>query len=190
MIGLLPPMRAGERPPFVAEQRALGQLPRNGRQVDGDERRLGIPCLSVDEPGEQFLARSALPEDEDRRRQLGDLAHQIDDVGGDPARPDDELALLLVDDLGGKRQHLPVQVLALAHVPNQRPHLVVVEFFRDEVVGAVLDGLDRGLDVADRRDHDDLDQAVVLLDDAQDVQSGDARQADIQQDDVHLFTGE
>ena len=75
-------VRAGERAALVAEQRALDQLARNRREVDGDERRVGVARLAVDQPRQQLLAGAALAEDQHRRRQLGDLVHQVDDVAG------------------------------------------------------------------------------------------------------------
>ena len=64
----------------------------------------------------------------------------------------------LVGDLRRERQHLPVQILPLARVAHERPKLVVVEVLGDVVIGAVLHGLDGGLDFVDGRDHDDLDR--------------------------------
>ena len=86
--------------------------------------------------------------------------------------------------------HLAVQVLPLAGVAHQRPQLVVVEVLGDVVIGAVLHRLHGGLDLVDRRDHDDLDQAVVLLDDPQDLEAADAGQPDVEQHqvDVLLFS--
>ena len=177
-------------PALVAEQRALGQLARNRRQVDRDERRVGVARFAVDEPGHQLLAGAALAEDQDGGRQLGDLLHQIDDVAGHLARPDDELALGLFGDLRRQGQHLAVEILALAGVAHQRAQLVVVEILGDVVIGAVLHRLHGGLDVVERRDHDDLDQAVVLLDDAQHFEAADAGQADVEQDEVDVFAVE
>ena len=105
--------------------------------------------------------------------------HQVDDVADLARRPDEELALALLGDLRAERDHLAVQILALAGVAHQRAQLVVVEVLGDVVVGAVLHRLHRGLDLVDRRDHDALDQAVVFLDDAQHVEAADAGQADV-----------
>jgi hypothetical protein len=158
----------------VAEERALGELPRNRGEVDRDERRFRIAGLAVNQPREQLLAGAAFAEDQHRGRQLGDLVHQIDDVARRLARPDDELALGLVGDLRGEREDLPVQILALARVPHQRPQLVVVEVLGDVVIRAMLHRLHGGLDLVDRRDHHDFDEAVVLLDDAEDLEAADA----------------
>ena len=115
------------------------------------------------------------------------LLHQIDDVADLLARADDELALALLGDLRAQRDHLAVQILPLARVPHQRPQLVVVEVLGDVVIGAVLHRLHGGLDLVDRRDHDALDEAVVLLDDAEDVEAADAGQPDVEQHEVDVF---
>ena len=183
-------VRAGERAALVAEQRALDQFVRDGGEIDGDERRLAAARLAVHQPREQLLAGAALAEDQDRRRQPGDLLHQIDDVADLLARADQELALALLGDLRGQGDHLAVQVLALAGVAHQRAQLVVVEVLGDVVVGAVLHRLHRGLDLVDRRDHDAFDEVVVLLDDAQDVEAADAGQTDVEQDQVDVLVFE
>ena len=103
------------------------------------------------------------------------------------ARADDELALGLIGDLRRQRQHLAIQILPLARVPHERAQLVVIEVLRDVVVGAVLHRLHGGLDLVDRRDHDDFDEAVVLLDDPQDLEAADARQPDVEQHQVDVF---
>ena len=51
------PVRARERAALVAEQRALGQLPRNRREVDGDERRLRLAGLLDESAAPAALCR-------------------------------------------------------------------------------------------------------------------------------------
>ena len=103
------------------------------------------------------------------------------------ARADDELPLGLVGDLRRERQHLPVQVLPLARVADERAQLVVVEVLGDVVIGAVLHRLHGRLDLADGRDHDDFDERVVLPDDAQDLEAADPRQAHVEQNQIDVF---
>ncbi len=144
----------------------------------------------MEEPRQELLAGAALAEDQHRRRQLGDLVHELDDLADLLARPDVELAVALLGDLRAERHDLTVQVLPLAGVAHERAQLVVVEVLRDVVIGAVLHRLHGGLDLVDGRDHDALDQAVVLLDDAQDVEAADAGQADVLQHDVDFLLAE
>ena len=183
-------MGAGKRAPLVAEQRALHQVSRHRRQVDGDERRFGIARLAVNVARQQFLAGSALAKDQDGCRQLRDLVDEIDDVARDLARPDDKLTLGLVGHLRRQRQHLTVEVLALARIAHQRAQLVVVEILVDVVIGAVLHRLHGGLDVGDRGDHQHFDQAVVLLDDAQHFEAADAGQPHVEEHEVDVFAVE
>ena len=141
----------------------------------------------MNEPREQLLAGAALAEDQHRRRQLGNLVHQIDDVARHLARADDELAFGLIGDLRGEREDLAVQILPLARVAHERSQLVVVEILRDVVIRAELHRLHGGLDLGDGRDHQHLDEAVVLFDDAQHLESADARQPDVEQQEVDVF---
>ncbi len=148
------------------------------------------PDSLVQQPRQQLLAGAALAEDQHRRRELGDLVHELDDLAHLLARPDVELAVALLGHLGAQRHDLTVEVLALAGVAHERAQLVVVEVLRDVVIRPVLHRLHGGLDLVDGRDHDALDQAVVLLDDAQDVEAADAGQADILQHDVDFLLAE
>ncbi len=93
------PNCAGERAALVAEQHALGEVRRDGREVDGDERRFRVAGLAMNQPRQQFLAGAALAENQHGGGQLGDLLHQVDDVVGDLAAADHELAVVLVGNL-------------------------------------------------------------------------------------------
>ena len=93
------PVRAGERPRSWPNSALSASSRGNRREVDGDERRVGVRRLAVNEPRQQLLAGAALAEDQHGRRQLRDLVHEIDDVARHLARADDELALGLVGDL-------------------------------------------------------------------------------------------
>ena len=138
------------------------------------------------QPGKQLLTGAALAEDQHRGRQRGDLVDELDDVANLPARPDQKLAVRLFGDLRAERDHLSIEILPLAGVPHQRAQLVVIEILGDVVVGAVLHRLDGGLDLVDRRDHDALDQVVVLPDDPQHVEAADAGQPHVEQDQVDV----
>ena len=71
---------------------------------------------------------------------------------------------------------------------DQRSQLIVVEIFRDIVIRAVLHCLHGGFDLVDRRDHQNLDQGVVLLDDPEDFEAADAGQPDVEQHEIDVFT--
>ena len=180
-------MRAGKRASLVAEESALDQFVRDRRQVDGDERRLATARFPVEQAREQFFTRAALAEDQDGRGELRDFLHQIDDVADLTAGTDQEFAFTLLGNLRTQRDHLTVQILSLAGVANKRTQLVVVEVLRDVVVGAVLHRLDRGLDLVDRREHDAFDQAVVLFDNAKDIEAADAGKPDVEQNQIDVL---
>ncbi len=180
-------VRAGEGATFVSEQRALDEFVRYRGQIDGDERRLAAARLAMEQAREELLARSAFTENQHRGREFGDLLHEIDNVADLAARADQELALALLGDLGAERDDLPVQILPFARVPHERPQLVVVEVLRDVVIGAVFHRLHGRLDLVDGRDHDALDEAVVLLDDAKDVEAADAGKPDVEQNQVDVL---
>src|SRR5437868_6937778 len=55
---------AGEGALLVAEQLALQQVLRDGRAVEGQERRLGPWAVLVDGAGDDLLAGAALPRDQ------------------------------------------------------------------------------------------------------------------------------
>ena len=103
------------------------------------------------------------------------------------ARPDDELAVGLLGDLGAQPQDVPVEVLPLAGVGHERPHALEVEVLRDVVIRAVAHRLDRRVELLQRRDDDDFDVGVVLLDDLEDFEAADARQADVEQHQVDVL---
>ena len=171
----------------MAEQRALHQLARNGRQVHGNERRVGVAALAVNQPREQLFAGSAFAQDQHRGGQLRHFLHQVDDVARQLARPDHKLAVALVGDLRAERHHLPIQILAFACVMHERPQRLVIEVFRRVVVRADLHRLHGGLDFGDGRNHDHFDETVVFLHDAQHVEAVDARQPHVEQHQVHVF---
>ena len=55
------------------------------------------------------------------------------------------------------------------------------------MIGTVLHRLHGGLDFGDRRDHQDLDQAIVFLDDAKHFEAADAGQPHVEQHQIDVF---
>ena len=158
----------------MAEQRAFHQLARNGGQVHRDERRVGVAALPVNQPRQQLFAGAAFSQNEHRRRELGHLLHEIDDIARELARAHHELAVPLVGHLRAERHDLPVQVLPLAGVVHQGAYRFVVEVLGGVVIRPELHRLHGGFDFGNGRNHDDFDKAVVFPDDAEDVESVDA----------------
>ena len=141
----------------------------------------------MQQPGEQLLAGAALAEDQHRRRQAGDLLHEIDHLARGAARPDDELAVVLLGHLGVEAQHTAAQVLPLARVGHQYPHGVGLEVLGHVVERAVAHRLDCDAELLDFGHHHHLDVRVVLLGDVQDVEPADARQVQVEEHHVHVL---
>ena len=134
--------------------------------------------------GDQVLAGSAFTQDEDRRRQIGDLLDHGHDLTHDLAGPQHELSFVLIGDLGSQRDHATTEVLALQRIAHKRPKSVVVEFLVDVVVGPILDRLDGDLDLVDGRHHDDLDLVVMVADDLENLEAAHAGHPDVEQHEV------
>ena len=120
----------------------------------------------------QFLARAALAEDEHRGVQAGDALHGVENIVRGLARTFNEgpVGGILVH-LGAQSKHFSIERLPFDGVADERPHLVEIDLFGDEVKGALLDGLHRVIEIAHRRDHDDLGCGVVLAEDRQDFEA-------------------
>ena len=138
-------------------------------------------------PGQELLAGPTLPLNEHGSRQPRDLLREIDDFTHRPARSEHELAVALLRDLGVQGNELAAQVLAFEGVPDERPQPVVVELLGDVVVGALLHRSHRHFHFVQRRDHDRLDEAVVLSDDGEQLQTADAGQPNVQENQVHVL---
>src|SRR5262249_57253044 len=76
----LPRMRPGEGAPLVAEQLRLEELGRQRGAVHGDEGTVPADPLPVDRASDQLLAGAGFTGDQDRRRGVGDLAHEVVDA--------------------------------------------------------------------------------------------------------------
>src|SRR5207247_11049705 len=72
-----PGVGAGEGTALVAEQLGLDERLRDGRDVDGDERRALPVAPAVDRARHQLLARTALAGDQHRGRRRRDLRDQL-----------------------------------------------------------------------------------------------------------------
>ena len=139
---------AGEGALLVAEERALDQLARNGSDVDGDERPVGLLGMAVDHARHQFLAGAALAEDEHRGWQVRHLVHAFQHLARGGARARHELAVAaLIAHLLRERQHLPVEVLPLGGVRDDRQHGLGRRRLHQEVIRAELHGRHGGIHV-------------------------------------------
>jgi hypothetical protein len=137
----------------VAEQLALDEGLGHGGQVDGDERPARPRRIVVDGAGDQLLAGAALAGDEHRRRRAGDAADQREDLAHRLAAGDDVGEAVGLLDLALEAGDLAAQAALAQRLAGDQQELLDLEGLGDVVVGAQLDGADRGLDGAERRDH-------------------------------------
>ena len=135
--------------------------------------------------GRQFLARPALPADQDARRGIGhpgDLFVEIDHHRGRA----DELGLPLILRLA--LDPVLLEFPDLEHLLDHRPDRIRREGFADVIPGAQPQGLHRRLQRAEGRhqDHGKLRPFLVHL--PEELQAVDIRHPDIGQE--QIITGE
>ncbi len=122
----LVPDRAGERSLDVAEQLALQEVPRDGRTVDGDERRGPAGTERMDRLGHQLFAGARLPGDQHGRVGVGDLADHGKDLLHGPGDADD------VPEFGPLRQLFPEPTVLFAKAPaSAGPSVTAAAIRRD-----------------------------------------------------------
>jgi hypothetical protein len=170
----------------VAEQLALQQLGGDRGAVHGNEDPVGPAAVVMDGAGDEFLAGSALPQDEDGgvgRRHLGDQGKHLPDRLADAedvleAMPPDglppEVGVLLLHP-----RHLERPV----HEVNDFHHL---ERLRDVVERAELHRLDGVFHRPVPRDQDHLAVQQGLLRVGQDLEPVPSGHHEIREDDVDV----
>src|SRR5690606_37338878 len=161
LLELPAPVRvgAGERPLDVAEELALDQLRRDGGAVDLDERSVGPPRQPMQRPGDELLAGTVLPGDQDPRIGRCDLLDPVEERADRVARADDLVPAL---DLIPQPRVLPREPPLLQRIADGEEDTVRIERLFEEVVRAPAGRLDRRLDRAVPADHDDARVRVVL----------------------------
>ena len=172
---------AGEGPLFVSEQLRLEQRLGQRGARHGDERRGLARALGVDGAREQFLAGSALPEDQDRGLAPRRAPGQVEDAVHRGVLADH------VAEVEVALQHLAQQdVLADQRLLGHDLHHHQAEFFGIErlhevVVGPALHRLDRGLDRGVGGHDDDGHVRLRLLHRLEDLEAVHARHLQIDQ---------
>ena len=112
-------VRAGEGALLVAEELALDEGGGEGGAVDRDERP-GVPlAVRVEGAGEQLLAGAGLPEEQDGRGGVGDLADLLHNRLQGRAPPDDLAEVPSLDELRVQVDVLGLQAFAEALVLRQ-----------------------------------------------------------------------
>ena len=156
---------------FDAEEFLLEAGGVEGCAVEGDEGAVGAPGPLVDHAGGDFLAGAGGAADEDAGSGGGDALD-----GGAEGEEGGAGACEFGVDAGSEAE---LGVLAgeagrFERAADDEEHAVGFERFLDEVVGAVLDGGDGGLDGAVAGDHDDGDVRFLVVDDFEDAEAIEA----------------
>ncbi len=168
----------------MAEELAFDQLFGDGGAVDLHERLVGPQRAGVQGPGHQLLARTAFPVNENPAVGGGGQLQLLPQGFHGNAVAHDAVAGAELVAQGAVFLGQPALV---ERVPDQQHGLVHRERLFQEVEGAQLGGLDRGLDGAVAGDHDDRRGGVALLEAPQDFQAVDAGQPDVEQEQVVVF---
>jgi hypothetical protein len=178
---------AAENAPAMAEQFALDQVFGDRGAVDLDEHGIFAQALRVQRARRQFLAGTRLAVDQHpsvgRRHQRDLLAQRLH---GNAVAHDHAARLKLLLEF----QVLAAQPLGLDGILQNDEGALDGERFLQEVEGAEFGGAHCGLDVAVARDHDHLGVVFALHQLFQGLQTVDAGQPDIQQDDVRRLVSQ
>ena len=162
--------RTGEGALLVAEELALQEVFRHPADVDGDEWAAALGARAVDLPGDDLLAGTALPGDEDDG---GGVADPVDDLldpldGG--ALPDEDRSPIVSSEPALALHHV-AQLLGIDELLEADDQLLGVERLDDVVLCTLLEGGDGVVDLPVGADHDDRHPEALAAD------PGDERQA-------------
>ncbi len=175
---------AGEGASHMPEEGRFQQVRRQRSAVHGDEHLVGARRIGMDGFGDEFLAGAGLAGDEDGGAAGSHLGHQVEHA---------DHALALADDVGETvallEGALEVGVLVFEPPPDDHAvdldeELLVIPGLGEIVVGAELEGVDRGLDRAVGGDHENGGFAVVLADLVEHVHAGAVGHHEVEQDEV------
>ena len=171
---------------LVAEQLALQERLRQSRAVNLDERLFLAGGVVVKSLRDHLLARAAFPGDEHRGSRGRHLADHLEDLLHLGALADDagELASALQLLLHGAvlKGQLPVGKRALDH----EGEAVQVHRLGEEIVGAVVHGLDGAFDGAMPREDDHRHRGVLGGDVAQELFPREVRHLEVSDHEVDV----
>ncbi len=172
---------AGETALAMAEQLAFDHLFGNGGAVDLDEGVVGARAGGMDRAGDQFLARTAFSKDQDAAIGGGHELQLLPQRLHRNAFADDAIALT-----AGQLAELGLQFVLLQGVVDHHRDLFNGQRLFEEIEGAELGGADGGFDGAVAGNHHNFGtvRGGDLLNVSEGFQTIDAREPDIQQDNV------
>ena len=170
----------------MAEQLALDQFRGDGGAVDLDVGHGGAGALLVQAAGDQFLAAAVRTGDQHAGVGRGDLGDHLAYVLHCLGLADHLLAVhLLLENLGlGDERGLVRRVL------DGDQDAVEVQGLLDEIEGALLDAVHRGVDVPVAGNHDHGGVSALLLEVLQDFHTVHVGHLDVTENDIEmLFAG-
>ena len=159
----VPPSASTKRPRLgaVAPENAPRVCPKSslssrlsGRAVQFTATNGGSRAPAVESARDELLSRAALPRDEDGRRRLSDLRHDVAQRGHGRARADEGARAVLLDRAAQDLVRVTNPGLR-ERALDEEEHLRELEGLRQVVEGAALDGVDGGVDGAEGGHHDD-----------------------------------
>ena len=173
--------RAGERALDVAEEFALEQVLGNRAAVERDQRALGAPAVVVDRARDEFLARAALAEDQDRRVAVGHLVDEIEHRAQRRALAHHVVEAVARAELVLEQPVLGAQPPVLDRLLDQAPHDVegALERLVQVPEGAGAQRVDGMLDRVVAGHHDAGQVGVDFVDLPHQLEAADARHAHV-----------
>ncbi len=174
---------------LVPEELVFQEIVAEAGAVDREKALVSPGAEMVDGPGHQLLARAGLPEDEDARayrRHLGDMLPQ----GHDGGRLAHDLGDVGVRGAAAQVFELPGHGVFFQGLADQRPQLVEFVRLGQVMVGALVHGLDRGLDCCEASEHDDFGLWLKTLDRAENAHAVHVAHAQVGEHDVEVVLAE
>src|SRR5271157_4523729 len=180
--------RARECAALVAEQLAFEQVLGQRAAVDRQEAPVGSLRAEMDRARDQFLAGARFAGDKHARVGARDLFHDAEDLLDRVAFADDILEAVLVTQLAPQEAVFVEERLLRQRVANDRLQMIVGERLGQVVVGALAQGVDRGLDARVRRQNDPHHLGIQVANLAQQVEAAAAlAEVDVQDRDVDFL---
>src|SRR4029450_3462243 len=135
-----------ERSALVAEQLRFQQRLGNGSAVDSDEAAVAAAAVPVNGPGHQFLARSAVAQQEYRGVGVGHHANLLEHALHGLRAAEDVVEAVAPLDLGPQPTVLPAELLVLDGALDHQRELGKLERLGQVVVRALAHRVDRALE--------------------------------------------
>ena len=138
----------------------------------------------MDGPGDELLARPALPQDQDRGGAGGRPLDQVEGLLHAPAGRDDEINFEFFPQLFPELLVLPAQAHFSFHPLDQEEEFVQIDGFGQVVIGSLFHGLHRGFHRPESCQQDDHHLRVQPLQLLEELNSVHPRHSEVRQNQV------